>query len=60
MPVLPEQVPTDPAELKELKKTMYNNDIVYGKYLSTDGKAALILAGFNEERLDYGISRIRS
>ncbi len=54
VPVLPEQVPTDPAELKELKKTMYNNDIVYGKYLSTDGKAALILAGFNEERLDYG------
>ena len=54
MPVLPEQIPTDPAELKELKKTMYNNDIVYGKYLSTDGKAALILAGFNEERLDYG------
>ena len=54
VPVLPEQVPTDPAELKELKKAMYNNDIVYGKYLSTDGKAALILAGFNEERLDYG------
>jgi len=54
VPVLPEQIPTDPKELKELKKAMYNNDIVYGKYLSTDGKAALILAGFNEERLDYG------
>src|SRR6266404_3826432 len=54
VPVLPEQVPTDTVELKELKKAKYNNDIVYGKYLSTDGKAALILAGFNEERLDYG------
>ncbi|HLK85196.1 MAG TPA: MMPL family transporter [Candidatus Binataceae bacterium] len=54
VPVLPEQVPTDPKDLAELKKEMYNNDIVYGKYLSTDGKAALVLAGFNEERLDYG------
>src|SRR5579863_10066328 len=54
VPVLPEKVPTDPKDLAELKKQMYNNDIVYGKYLSTDGKAALILAGFNEERLDYG------
>ena len=46
VPVLPEQVPTDPAELKELKKEMYNNDIVYGKYLSTDGKAGADPGGF--------------
>ncbi len=32
---------------------MFNNDIVYEKYISADGKSALILAGFNEERLDY-------
>src|SRR5581483_11177325 len=30
-----------------------NNDIVLNKYVSADGKGALILAGFNEERLDY-------
>jgi len=53
VPVLPDEVPTDAASLKKLKQSMFNNDIVYGKYISTDGKAALILAGFNEERLDY-------
>jgi hypothetical protein len=26
---------------------------VYGTYLSTDGRAALLVAGFDEERLDY-------
>jgi predicted RND superfamily exporter protein len=53
IPVLPDEIPTDEASLKKLKQAMFNNDIVYGKYVSTDGKAALILAGFNEERLDY-------
>ncbi len=52
-PVLPEEIPTDPKDLIKLKESMFNNDVVYGKYVSTDGKAALILAGFNEERLDY-------
>ena len=53
-PVLPEEVPSDPKELTRLKESMFNNDVVYGKFVSTDGKAALVLAGFNEERLDYG------
>jgi predicted RND superfamily exporter protein len=52
-PVLPEDVPMDPKELVKLKESMFNNDIVYEKYISADGKSALILAGFNEERLDY-------
>jgi uncharacterized protein len=52
-PVLPETIPSDPAELIRLKESMYNNDIVFEKYVSADGKSALILAGFNEERLDY-------
>jgi predicted RND superfamily exporter protein len=52
-PVLPVDVPTDPKELEGLKFEMFNNDIVLNKYLSADGKAALILAGFNEDRLDY-------
>lgn len=52
-PVLPVEVPTDPKELEALKFEMFNNDIVLNKYLSSDGKAALILAGFNEDRLDY-------
>ena len=52
-PVLPRDIPTDPAELKQLREESFNNDIVYGTYISTDGRAALILAGFDEERLDY-------
>jgi predicted RND superfamily exporter protein len=52
-PVLPVDIPTNPKDLQRLKEAMYNNDIVYEKYISKDGKAALILAGFNEERLDY-------
>jgi len=52
-PVLPEDIPFDPKELARLKEAMFNNDIVYEKYVSADGKSALVLAGFNEERLDY-------
>lgn len=51
--VLPEKLPNDPVALKKLREESFNNDIVYGKYISADGKAALILAGFDEERLDY-------
>jgi len=63
-PVLPVDIPTDPKELEALKFEMFNNDIVLNKYVSEDGKAALIFAGFNEDRLDYReihreISRIR-
>ena len=64
-PVLPIDIPTDPKELEALKFEMFNNDIVLNKYVSADGKAALILAGFNEDRLDYReiqreLSRVRA
>jgi hypothetical protein len=52
-PVLPVDVPTDPKEIETLKFEMFNNDIVLNKYVSADGKAALVFAGFNEDRLDY-------
>ncbi len=52
-PVLPRVIPTEPDDLKQLREESFNNDIVYGTYISTDGKAALILAGFDEERLNY-------
>ena len=52
-PVLPLLIPTAAAALKRLREEAYNNDIVYGTYLATDGRAALIVAGFDEERLDY-------
>ena len=52
-PVLPKDLPTDEAGLKRLREESFNNDIIYGTYISTDGRAALILAGFDEERLNY-------
>ena len=52
-PVLPREVPQDAEALKQLREESFNNDIVYGTYISADGTAALILAGFDEERLDY-------
>ena len=52
-PVLPRDIPDDPDVLKQLREESFNNDIVYGTYISADGRAALILAGFDEERLDY-------
>ena len=52
-PVLPKQIPTDADGLKRLREESFNNDIVYGTYISSDGRSALILAGFDEERLNY-------
>jgi uncharacterized protein len=52
-PVLPRIIPKDEERLKGLREEVFNNDIVYGTYVATDGTAALILAGFDEERLDY-------
>jgi predicted RND superfamily exporter protein len=53
IPVLPKFVPKDQAKLTQLREEMFNNDIVYGTYISEDGRAAMILAGFDEDRLDY-------
>jgi predicted RND superfamily exporter protein len=54
-PVLPKFVPKDVAKLTQLREEMFNNDIVYGTYISEDGRAAMILAGFDEDRLDYNV-----
>jgi len=54
-PVLPKDIPTEPNALKKLREESFNNDIVYGTYISPDGRAALILAGFDEERLEYTV-----
>lgn len=52
-PVLPDTVPTGDDDLKRLREEVFNNDVVFGTYISGDGRAALVLAGFDEERLDY-------
>jgi len=52
-PVLPAEILTSPQVLDSLKYELFNNDLVYNQFISGDGKAALIRASFNEERLDY-------
>ena len=52
-PVLPLTIPTDADSLKRLREESFNNDVVFGNYISSDGRAALVVAGFDEERLDY-------
>ncbi len=52
-PVLPLVIPRDADSLKRLREEAYNNDVVFGTYIATDGRAALVVAGFDEERLDY-------
>jgi len=52
-PVMPDEIPTDPIELRRLKESLMHNDLVFGRFISTDGKAALVEAGFTEARLDY-------
>ncbi len=54
-PVLPRDIPQDENALKRLREEIFNNDIVYGTYVSSGGEAALIRAGFDEERLDYSV-----
>ena len=51
--VLPLDIPRDADGLKRLREEAFNNDVVFGTYVATDGRAALIVAGFDEERLDY-------
>ncbi len=52
-PVMPDEIPTSPLELRRLKESLMHNDMVFGRFISTDGKAALVEAGFTETRLDY-------
>ncbi len=51
--VLPLDIPRDADGLKRLREEAFNNDVVFGTYVATDGRAALVVAGFDEERLDY-------
>ncbi|MDY6863981.1 MAG: MMPL family transporter, partial [Thermodesulfobacteriota bacterium] len=52
-PVMHPYVPETREEIEKLKKVIYGNETIYGKLVSRDSKAALILAEFLEERLDY-------
>ena len=45
-------VPTTPAEIEKVRESILSNRLLYGSLVSIDQKAALIVAGFFESRLD--------
>jgi uncharacterized protein len=48
-PVVPDQLPDDPAEFNKIIDALKNNDIVKGKFLSDDGQLALVVLSLNRE-----------
>lgn len=52
-PIMWPDVPQSELELEELRMAAHGNPTIAGRLVSRDGKAALITAAFQEERLDY-------
>jgi uncharacterized protein len=52
VPVMWPSVPTTPAEIEKVRESILSNRLLYGSLVSIDEKAALIVAGFFENRLD--------
>jgi hypothetical protein len=61
-PVMWPDVPRTQLQLDQLRSAVNANPTIAGRLVSTDGKAALITAAFEEERLDYArlFQRIQS
>lgn len=55
LPLLPDEVPTEKGALDQIKRDCYTNETVYGRLVSTDGKAAMIYGAFHEHMLNYPI-----
>ena len=52
IPVMWPEVPREPEDIDRLRRTVFTTSGVAGTLVSWDGEAALILAGFFEEKLD--------
>ncbi|HYY25216.1 MAG TPA: hypothetical protein VE689_06980, partial [Candidatus Udaeobacter sp.] len=61
-PVMWPDIPLTQIELDQLRSAVNGNPTIAGRLVSMDGKAALITAAFQEERLDYArlFQRIQS
>ncbi|HEX2841240.1 efflux RND transporter permease subunit [Hyphomicrobium sp.] len=51
-PVVPDQLPEDPAAYNEVIKALAQNDIVKGKFLSDDGELALIVIALDRKAVE--------
>lgn len=52
-PLMWPNLPTDDAEMSRLREAVLNNQLVYGAYVSTDLKSALITVDFYDHQVDY-------
>ncbi|MBW2369082.1 MAG: hypothetical protein JRH15_14485, partial [Deltaproteobacteria bacterium] len=50
-PIMWPDIPSSPEEMAALKSKVFTNDLVFGKLVSLDGRAALISAEFNPEEI---------
>lgn len=53
-PLMWPDLPLDETEIARLRENVLTNPLVYGVYVSTDLKAALITVDFHDHRVDYG------
>jgi predicted RND superfamily exporter protein len=51
-PVMYPAVPQTQEEIERLKRLVYTDDMILGKLVSKDGKSALIMADFFEDKMD--------
>jgi predicted RND superfamily exporter protein len=52
VPVMWPNVPQTPEEIAQVRDDILSNQLLYGTFVSLDEKAALVVAGFFEDRLD--------
>lgn len=52
-PLMWPNIPRTSEELNDLKKRIFVNDTIYGKFVSFDGRAALVSSEFFEEGINY-------
>ncbi|WP_420467498.1 efflux RND transporter permease subunit [Panacagrimonas sp.] len=55
LPVMGDEVPTDPAELADLQRKVERSPVARTFMVSGDETATLISAAFHEDALDYGV-----
>ncbi|MCH9807596.1 MAG: MMPL family transporter [Alphaproteobacteria bacterium] len=58
-PIVPDEMPDDPAQLQQIIERLKTNDIVKGKFLSDDGQLALIVISLDRNVVaDQGLRQV--
>jgi predicted RND superfamily exporter protein len=57
-PVVPDELPTDPAQYEAVRHALAENDIVKGKFLSDDGELALIVIALDRALVEERTAKV--